>query len=66
MYYRAEKAAADASGEKVTSTAAQRRHDALLELILQATAAGDAGNGVNVPAITAIIDVHEAPRRRAR
>ncbi len=55
--YRAEKAAADANGEKVTSTAAQRRHDALLELILQATSAGDAGNGVNVPAITAIIDI---------
>ncbi len=55
--YRAEKAEADANGEKVTSTAAQRRHDALHELLLQATAAGDAGNGVNVPAITAVIDV---------
>ena len=59
--YRAEKAEADANGEKVKSTAAQRRHDALLELILQATAAGDAGNGVNVPAITAIIDVTKLP-----
>jgi hypothetical protein len=55
--YRAEKAAADANGDKVHSTAAQRRHDALLELLLQATAAGDTGNEVNVPAITAVIDV---------
>ncbi len=39
------------------STAAQRRHDALHELLLQTTAAGDAGNDVNVPAITAVIDV---------
>ena len=59
--YRAEKAAADANGDKVKSTAAQRRHDALLELILQATTAGDAGNGVNVPSITAIIDITELP-----
>ena len=59
--YRAEKAAADANGEKVKSTAAQRRHDALHELILQATAAGDDGNGLNVPAITAIIDVTKLP-----
>ena len=59
--YRAEKAEADANGEKVKSTAAQRRHDALLELILQATAAGDVGNEVNVPAITAIIDVTKLP-----
>jgi hypothetical protein len=55
--YRSEKAEADANGDKVHSTAAQRRHDALLELLLQATAAGDAGNEVNVPAITAVIDV---------
>ena len=59
--YRAEKAAADANGEKVKSTAAQRRHDALLELLLQATAAGDDGNGVNVPAITAVIDITKLP-----
>jgi hypothetical protein len=59
--YRAEKAAADGNGEKVRSTAAQRRHDALLELILQATAAGDEGNGINVPAITAIIDITRLP-----
>ena len=59
--YRAEKAAADANGEKVKSTPAQRRHDALLELILQATAAGDTGNGLNVPAITAIIDITKLP-----
>ncbi len=59
--YRAEKAAADANGDKVKSTAAQRRHDALLELILQATAAGDTGNGLNVPAITAIIDITKLP-----
>ncbi len=59
--YRAEKAEADANGDKVKSTAAQRRHDALLELILQATAAGDTGNGLNVPAITAIIDVTKLP-----
>ena len=59
--YRAEKAEADANGEKVRSTAAQRRHDALHELILQATAAGDDGNGVNVPSITAVIDVTELP-----
>jgi hypothetical protein len=55
--YRAEKAEADATGAKVASSAAQRRHDALLELILQATAAGDDGSGVNVPAITAVVDV---------
>ena len=59
--YRAEKAAADANGDKVKSTAAQRRHDALHELILQATTAGDAGNGLNVPSITAIIDVTRLP-----
>ena len=59
--YRAEKAEADANGDKVKSTPAQRRHDALLELILQATAAGDAGNGLNVPAITAIIDITKLP-----
>jgi len=59
--YRAEKAEADATDTKVKSTAAQRRHDALLELILQATAAGDDGNGVNVPSITAIIDVTKLP-----
>ena len=59
--YRAEKAEADANGEKVKSTAAQRRHDALLELLLQATAAGDTGNDVNVPAITAVIDVTKLP-----
>ena len=39
--YRAEKAEADANGTKVETTAAQRRHDALHELLLQATAAGD-------------------------
>ena len=33
--YRAEKAAADATGDTVTSTPAERRHDALLELLLQ-------------------------------
>jgi hypothetical protein len=59
--YRAEKAAADANGEKVKSTAAQRRHDALHELLLQATAAGDEGNSLNVPAITAIIDITKLP-----
>ena len=59
--YRAEKAAADANGTKVKSTAAQRRHDALLELILQATSAGDDGNGLNVPSITAIIDLTKLP-----
>jgi hypothetical protein len=59
--YRAEKAEADANGTKVKSTAAQRRHDALLELLLQATAAGDTGNGINVPAITAVIDVTKLP-----
>ncbi len=59
--YRAEKAEADANGTKVETTAAQRRHDALLELILQATAAGDEGNGLNVPSITAIIDITKLP-----
>ena len=59
--YRAEKAEADANGDKVESTAAQRRHDALHELLLQATAAGDEGNDVNVPAITAVIDVTKLP-----
>jgi hypothetical protein len=59
--YRAEKTEADTNGEKVKSTAAQRRHDALLELILQATTAGDSGNGLNVPAITAITDITKLP-----
>jgi hypothetical protein len=59
--YRAEKTEADTNGTTVRSTAAQRRHDALLELILQATTAGDSGNGLNVPAITAIIDITKLP-----
>ena len=64
--YRAEKAEADANGEKVTSTAAQRRHDALLELLLQATAAGDAGNGAQRPRHHRRHRRHQAPRRHTR
>ena len=62
--YRAEKAAADANGDKVKSTPAQRRHDALLELILQATAAGDTGNGLNVPGHHRHHRRHQTPRRQ--
>ncbi len=64
--YRAEKAAADANGDKVKSTAAQRRHDALHELILQATAAGDAGNERQRPGHHRHHRRHRAPRRRTR
>ena len=57
LLYKAQKAEAAAAGERLAITPAQRRADALFELALQATAAGDDGGTINVPALTAIIDV---------
>lgn len=54
--YRAEKTAAEAAGEPVTSTAAQRRADALIDLARQMLV-NESGSGLNVPAITALIDI---------
>ena len=57
LLYKAQKTEAEAAGATLAITPAQRRADALLELALQATAAGDQGGTINVPALTAIIDV---------
>jgi hypothetical protein len=52
----AEKALADATGDPISTSAAQRRADALVELARHATAAGEHGNGLNVAAITAVVN----------
>jgi hypothetical protein len=54
--YEAERAACDATGEPMQTTASQRRADALVEIAKQALV-NDEGNPMNVPSITGIIDI---------
>lgn len=57
--FEAEKALADANGTVVTTTAAQRRADALLEMALQAATAGEAGGVLKAPSVTATVRVDD-------
>ncbi len=64
--YLAEKELADANGTTVTTTAAQRRADALLELALQSLSAPEDGTGTRIPALTALINTDNLVRHDAR
>lgn len=54
--YKAEQAAAKAAGQTVRSTAGQRRADAIVELARMCLA-NENGTSLNVPSVTAVIDV---------
>ncbi len=64
--YQADKAVADATGTPIARTAAQRRVDALVELVTQATASGEHGCGVNTPSITALVHLEHLADVRTR
>ena len=55
--FAAARAQADAEGTAVSVTYPQLRADALVELATQAVTAAEHGGGLNVPAITALVDL---------